>query len=378
MVPNCTTVTSTAVPAVNGVIRLVAGNSTTLTCGSLNLKVASGPIDLLLEENLTITIPASAEVHVAKTSMQELEIRNESTSGAAIEIKQDTGTVSLTPGNTTAVTIGTPNAPPVANVGTDQTASIGSDVTLDGSGSFDPEGEPIAYHWAQEDGPPVVLLDAESPQPRFHVEESGVYEFSLVVTDGLDASAPVKVRVGVNAVQTQLQVCGFNYPETPQDRAVFSVDVSGPVNPSGTFSYSYERKQIDLVSSLVKEMSIIGNRFFVEGDGSLNGVPGYTFVAVIDDGTLGSIGAEIRSSDGGIVFTAEPQALSGRCDNTPPNAQCRNVTVPTDPGICSAALASVDNGSSDPNGDPITLAQVPAGPYNLGTSPVTLIVSDNN
>jgi hypothetical protein len=65
------------------------------------------------------------------------------------------------------------------------------------------------------------------------------------------------------------------------------------------------------------------------------------------------------------------------CANTSPNAKCRNVTVPIDPGICSAALASVDDDSSDPNGDPITLVQAPTGPYHLGTTPVTLIVADN-
>jgi len=63
--------------------------------------------------------------------------------------------------------------------------------------------------------------------------------------------------------------------------------------------------------------------------------------------------------------------------NQPPVALCRNVTVSTDLGVCSAASASVDNGSSDPDGGPITLAQTPAGPYFLGSTPVTLTVTDD-
>jgi hypothetical protein len=63
--------------------------------------------------------------------------------------------------------------------------------------------------------------------------------------------------------------------------------------------------------------------------------------------------------------------------NQPPVAVCQNVTVPTGPGICSAASASVNNGSSDPDGDQIFLVQSPVGPYSLGTTAVTLTVTDS-
>jgi hypothetical protein len=60
----------------------------------------------------------------------------------------------------------------------------------------------------------------------------------------------------------------------------------------------------------------------------------------------------------------------------PPIAKCQNVTVPTDPGVCTASTASVDNGSSDPEGDAVTVSQTPAGPYPLGTTAVTLTATD--
>jgi hypothetical protein len=61
-----------------------------------------------------------------------------------------------------------------------------------------------------------------------------------------------------------------------------------------------------------------------------------------------------------------------------PNALCHSVTVSTDPSLCTNATASVNNGSFDPDGEGVTVTQSPAGPYTLGTTPVTLTVVDNN
>jgi hypothetical protein len=58
-----------------------------------------------------------------------------------------------------------------------------------------------------------------------------------------------------------------------------------------------------------------------------------------------------------------------------PVALCSDVTVAAGPD-CTAS-ASINNGSYDPEDDPITLAQSPPGPYPLGTNLVTLTVTDS-
>jgi hypothetical protein len=65
--------------------------------------------------------------------------------------------------------------------------------------------------------------------------------------------------------------------------------------------------------------------------------------------------------------------------NQPPVAICQDVTVGADAN-CEGNVtgADVDGGSSDPEGDPITFSLDPPGPYPLGTTSVTLTVTDDS
>ena len=79
----------------------------------------------------------------------------------------------------------------------------------------------------------------------------------------------------------------------------------------------------------------------------------------------------------GITYTLN---VSGGCigscslPNQVPVAKAKAVTVSADASC--VANASVDDGSFDPDGDPLTITQSPAGPYPLGTTSVLLTVTD--
>jgi HYR domain-containing protein len=60
-----------------------------------------------------------------------------------------------------------------------------------------------------------------------------------------------------------------------------------------------------------------------------------------------------------------------------PIAVCQDASVPTDPDVCTAAVASIDHGSFDTDGDALTFSQSPGSPYSLGTASVTLTVEDS-
>jgi hypothetical protein len=65
-------------------------------------------------------------------------------------------------------------------------------------------------------------------------------------------------------------------------------------------------------------------------------------------------------------------------DTVQPIAKCQDRTVATDPGLCSAANVSIDNGSTDPDNDSFSLKQSPGGPYPKGTTNTTLTITDQN
>ena len=60
--------------------------------------------------------------------------------------------------------------------------------------------------------------------------------------------------------------------------------------------------------------------------------------------------------------------------NQPPVAVCKNQVVNADENCQSDA--SIDVGSYDPDGDPISLEQSPPGPYSLAETMITLTVTD--
>ncbi len=63
------------------------------------------------------------------------------------------------------------------------------------------------------------------------------------------------------------------------------------------------------------------------------------------------------------------------CFRTDPEARCMDVATESAPGICGARV-SVDAGSFDPDGGPLSFEQVPPGPYPVGRSAVTLRLRD--
>jgi hypothetical protein len=90
------------------------------------------------------------------------------------------------------------NRPPVANAGANQTSPIGQAMTLDGSASTDPDGDPLRFTWTVVSAPAGVSLqiaNASSVRPSTVLPARGTYVVRLIVNDGITDSAPSTVTL---------------------------------------------------------------------------------------------------------------------------------------------------------------------------------------
>ena len=101
------------------------------------------------------------------------------------------------------VTVQAGNVPPVADAGPDQNVATGALVTLDGSGSNDPNpADLLTFSWSmvsRASGSGAALSNPLAAQPTFTADVSGSYVFALVVTDnGSAASDPSTATISAD------------------------------------------------------------------------------------------------------------------------------------------------------------------------------------
>jgi hypothetical protein len=115
------------------------------------------------------------------------------------------------------------NSPPTADAGPDQDAVESTIVSLDGTGSMDPDGDGISYSWTQTMGQNVVLSDAGLAEPSFTAPNvaAGFPEtltFELTVDDG---SGGVTDTVDITVAEglSMVTVAGKLFYQQPQANA---------------------------------------------------------------------------------------------------------------------------------------------------------------
>ncbi len=102
----------------------------------------------------------------------------------------------------------TGNDPPVADAGPDQIGASAGTITLDGSASYDPDGDPITYSWSQIGGAAVALSGANAAKATFTAGEGQSYSFRLTVKDDRGAQAYARVTVTTSSAAT-VQITRF-------------------------------------------------------------------------------------------------------------------------------------------------------------------------
>ena len=126
---------------------------------------------------------------------------------------------------------------PIANAGPDQTGVfVGSMTTLDGTASYNPDGDPISsYSWSLVSAPAgstAALAGANTATPTLVPDKPGAYVAQLIVSDGVQNSDPATVTItavvpGIITVTiTGSNLLTYSYSSG-------NVHISSPAGPSG-------------------------------------------------------------------------------------------------------------------------------------------------
>lgn len=126
-------------------------------------------------------------------------------------------------------------AKPIADAGPDQVVNEGQLVELDGSGSSDPQNDPLMFAWSQIAGPQVGLVNSNTAAPSFDapfVAANQTLTFELVVSDGSSSSDPDTIDVFVNQVNSP-PVADAGDDGTVKEGAVAALDGGNSFDPDG-------------------------------------------------------------------------------------------------------------------------------------------------
>jgi hypothetical protein len=238
------------------------------------------------------SVKASFELDAAGTYILELVVND--------------GTVDSAPDY---IRISTVNVAPIADAGEDQSVLLGSTVTLDGTGSYDPEGKRLTFEWTlyrKPSGSTAVIPKSSmnSPRPSFVADKSGSYYVNLTVYDvnGLVGRDRVIIST-INVRPVARIVADFIEP----------LRVGGTVNLDGTRSYDADGDHITFSWSFVSKpagstasfdpdtsSAVVDLTVDMEGD--------YVISLVVSDGSLQSKPYNISLS---VPQNLPPVAIAG-------------------------------------------------------------------
>jgi hypothetical protein len=181
---------------------------------------------------------------------------------------------------TTIHVYGGGNLPPIPDAGSNFSAQLGDSIFLDGSASYDPEGQPLTYSWVLGSRPPgstATLQGANTVSPDFVGDVVGFYVVNLHVHDGVLQSL-VADRVRIEVADCPAANAGVDQTVSAGDTV--QLDGSGSCNPEGqqiSYFWTFTSVPLGSLAVLGGENTVVPT-FVADAEGS------YVVELVVFDG----------------------------------------------------------------------------------------------
>lgn len=229
------------------------------------------------------------------------------------------------------------NHPPSANAGAAQTAIIGTPVTLDGTGSSDPDGNPLTFAWnliAVPSGSAAALSSPSTAKPSFTPDVAGTYTASLVVSDGKLSSAASTVNI-VASLPNRAPLANAGTDQAATTGTTVTLDGTASSDPDGnTLTFSWNLAVPGGSTATLVNPATAKPTFTPDVAGT------YTATLVVSDGKLNSAPATVN-----VVAKA------------PDHAPFALASVAGGTNVATGQPVTLDGSASyDPDGDPLTFA----------------------
>jgi len=216
-----------------GLAQLVASGATVQLDGSASSDACSDPLSyswsLLAKPAGSAAALSSAQI-VNPTFVADVA----GAYVAQLAVSDNHGNVSLA-----TVEVVTDAIPPLANAGAARSVAPGTNVQLNGSQSSDAGGAPLTYGWSllvKPAGSAATLQNSSSASASFVADKAGQYLAQLVVSNGVNASAPstVLITAAASGPNLVLSPTTLNFGSQPvgTTSSPFQVTVSNTGNAS--------------------------------------------------------------------------------------------------------------------------------------------------
>jgi PKD domain/Carboxypeptidase regulatory-like domain/K319L-like, PKD domain/Bacterial Ig domain len=260
-----------------------------------------------------------------------------------LQLVVNDGTEASLPDVMTCTAGETANGAPTADAGQARTVLTGTAVTLDGTGSSDPEADPLTFAWSfvsTPQGSGAALSDAAAVDPSFTADMAGTYVAQLVVNDGLLDSAPDTVAIATGTTPNTAPVADAGPDRTAATGATVPLDGNGSSDADGdalTYSWSFLSVPQGSAASFGKSSS--ASPTFIADVAGL-----YVVQLIVNDGKLDS------EPDTMNVTATETQA-----ERSPPEVGVSPLIYT----VAEGKSLNIPVAGTDPDGDVVSLTAAP-------------------